>query len=78
MELKGQDNFWCVFKPPGILDNTVINFQKGRKTFSRKIPASYKYCKIVKIAVYVFEHTRTFRRFGKQSEKNKGGIPTSQ
>ena len=44
-----------------ILANTVINLQKGRKTFSRKIPTSDKYFKIVKIAVYVFKHVKTFR-----------------
>ena len=52
-----------------ILANTVINLQKERKTFLRKIPTSYKYFKIVKIAVYVFKHTKTFRVFGKHKAK---------
>ena len=47
----------------------VINLQKGRKTFSRKIPTSCKYFKILKIAVYVFKHTSTFRVFGKHKAK---------
>ena len=50
---KGTGQFFVCFIPPRILDNTFINLQKGRKTFSRKIPASYKYFKTVKIAVYV-------------------------
>ena len=50
--------------------NIVINLQKGRKTFLRKIPTSYKYFKIVKIPVYVFKHTnKTFRVFGKHKSK---------
>ena len=53
-----------------ILGNTVINLQKGRKTFSRKITTSCKYFKIVKIAVYVFKHSKTFRVFGKHKAKN--------
>ena len=69
LEVRGQDNFFCVFYPPRILDNTVINLQKGRKTFSRKIPASCKYFKIVKIAVYVFKHAKTFRDFGNDKAK---------
>ena len=74
---KGTGQFFVCFIPPRILDNTFINLQKGRKTFSRKIPASYKYFKTVKIAVYVFKHTKTFRVFGKRkAKKNKGGIPT--
>ena len=68
---KGTGQFLCVFLPPRILDNTVINLQKGRETFSRKIPASYKYCKIVKIAMYFFKHTRIFRVFGKKTKKIK-------
>ena len=43
----------------------VINLQKGNITFLRKIPASYKYWKIVKITVYVFKHTRILRVFRK-------------
>ena len=36
----------------------------------RKIPTSYKYFKIVKIAVYVFKHTnKTFRVFEKHKTK---------
>ena len=69
LELRGQDNFLCVYEPPRILANTVINLQKGRKTFLRKIPTSCKYFKIVKIAVYVFKHTKTFRVFGKHKTK---------
>ena len=34
-----------------------------------KIPTSYRYFKIVKIAVYVFKHTKTFRVFGKHKTK---------
>ena len=30
---------------------------------------SYKYCKIVKIAVYVFKHTRIFKVFDKHKAK---------
>ena len=74
LEIRGQDKFLCVFYTSRILDNMVINLQKERKTFSRKIPGSYKYCKIVKIAVYVFRHTRIVRVFGKQSKINKGGV----
>ena len=48
---------------------TVINLQKGRKTFSKEITASYKYCKIVKTAVHVFKHSRIFRVFGKHKAK---------
>ena len=51
MELRRQDNFLCVYYPPRILANTVIDLKKGRKTFLRMIPTSYKYFKIVKIAV---------------------------
>ena len=35
----------------------------------RKIPTSHKYFKIVKIAVYVFKQTKTFRVFGKHRAK---------
>ena len=70
LELREQDNF-LVFYSSRILHNTVINLHKGRKTFSKKIPGSYKYCKI---AFYVLKYTRIFRVFGKQSERNKGGI----
>ena len=69
LEIRGQDKFLCVFYTSRILDNMVINLQKGRKTFSRKIPGSYKYCKIVKIAVYVFKYTRIFRVLGKHEAK---------
>ena len=68
LELRGQDNF-CVFKPPINLHSKVINLQKGRKTFSRKIPASYKYCKIVKTAVHVFKRTIIFMVFEKHKAK---------
>ena len=47
----------------------VINLQKGRKTFLKKIPGSYKCCKIVKIAAYAFKYTRIFRVFGKHKAK---------
>ena len=69
--IKGRGQFLCVFLPTRIPDNTVINLQKGRKTFSRKIPASYKYCKIVKIAMYLFKHARIFRVFRKKARKIK-------
>ena len=69
--IKGRGQFLCVFLPTRIPDNTVINLQKGRKTFSSKIPASYKYCKIVKIAMYLFKHARIFRVFGKKAKKIK-------
>ena len=46
-----------------------MNLQKGRKTFSRKIPDNHKYRKIVKIAVYVFKHTRVSRVLGKLKAK---------
>ena len=76
---KETGQFFGCFKPPRILYNTVINFQKGKKTFSRKIPTSCKYFKIIKIAVYVFKHTKTFMVFGKpKAKKKKGGIPTLQ
>ena len=65
---KGTGQFF-VFQPSRILDNTVINLQKGRKTFSRKISGSYKYRKIVKIPAYVFKHTRIFRVFRKLKAK---------
>ena len=64
VRIKGTRKF-SVLQAPRILNNTVINLQKGRKTFSRKIPASYKDYKIVKIVVYIFKHTRAFRVFGR-------------
>ena len=57
------------FKPSRILDNTVINLQKGKKTFSIKISGYYKYRKIIEIAVYIFNRTRIFRVFGKLKAK---------
>ena len=69
LELRGQDNLLCVFYPLRILDNAVINLQKGRKNFSIKIPTICKYFKIVKIAVNFFKHTKSFRVFGKHKAK---------
>ena len=43
--------------------------QKGKKTFSRKIPISYKYFKIVKVPFYVFKHTKTFSVFGEHKAR---------
>ena len=78
LELRGQVNF-CDLQPPRILDNTVINLQKGRKTFWRKITTSYKYFKIVKIVVYIFKHAKTFSVLRKHKVKKiKGEIPTLQ
>ena len=57
------------FKPSRILDNTVINLQKGKKTFSRKISGCYKYRKIIEIAVDIFNRTRIFRVLGKLKAK---------
>ena len=68
LELRGQDSF-CVSQPPRKIDIKVTNLQKGNKTFSRKIPTSYKYCKIVKTTVHVLKHTRIFRVFRKHKAK---------